>query len=333
MTNEEFQSQQRERRCRQEREAAQRKSIEDCNRSQREQQARQAEASKQNFSKKLGRMGAIPSPFGPSVDWKAYRQGKQEYDARKRSIQPTNPVATSRYAPPRAASGSATKKGSGSALLLIAAIVAALIYFGSSSKTSTGSSGPAATAPVIYEWKAPSQTANPVPAAANDAVLQHEPPSTNATPERLFPDSASSPQETTTPVPTPLAPNRIQSPDNRTTGGINEQPIEAALVSAYENYQTPWPTEGRQFFAEHKGLKGCKGSLFLGANQLIFTCPKDSSRSFSVPLRDIQGQDGEGIKLNTGAKYHFRLLLEKEQTLGVFTEWMHRARLSQGLEQ
>jgi hypothetical protein len=340
MTNEEYQRQQRERRYREEREAAQRKGIEDYNRSQRELRARQAEASKRSYSRKLGEMGAIPSPFGPGVDPKAYREGKQKYEAGKRKAKFFSSPTAQGYAPsrtpiqgPTASSGASAKKGSGGALLFLVAIVAALVYFGSSNKTSISSSGSEPTTPVIYRSNAPSHPTDPTPTVTNDFVPPQGPPSNNSPSQTASPGSADPPHQADSQVPIPTTPAPATGgPDITASNDTNDQLVKAALLSPYERYQTPWPAEGIQFFAEHKGRKGCKGNLFLGADQLVFTCTEDSSRSFTVGLRDIQGQDSDGIKLYSGEKYHFKLLSAKEETPALFTEWVHRARLNQGLE-
>src|SRR3974390_138171 len=154
MTNEEYQQQARERRARAEREAAYRRGIEDYNRQQKQQREREAEARKRAYSKKMGQMNAIPSPFGPAVDMPAYREGKQQYDALQRSTQAMNSTFTPRYSSAGAASQPRRRSGSGGALLFVCAIIAAFVYFGSSHKDTSSSTSPVpSTVPVTLADK------------------------------------------------------------------------------------------------------------------------------------------------------------------------------------
>jgi hypothetical protein len=80
-----YQQRMREQHQREE-EARFRQHLEDQARRQREQQAREAEARNKSVSKNLGRMGAMPSPFGAPIDQAAYRAGQAETEAWKKML-------------------------------------------------------------------------------------------------------------------------------------------------------------------------------------------------------------------------------------------------------
>jgi hypothetical protein len=130
------------------------------------------------------------------------------------------------------------------------------------------------------------------------------------------------------PKPSPAVPlNRNKSPDKST--------VPAMPGSGGTTSSVPWPSDGMQVTAHHKGRHGCDGMLTLKAAGLQFTCPGDEGKSFFVALSDIRGTDDDGIVTTTGSKYHFDKLPGggKEYTEQLFASWLSRVRITQSADQ
>jgi hypothetical protein len=93
MNNDEYYRQMREQQ-RKEDDARLRRNLEDMARSQREQQARNLENLTKSTSRNLGRIGAIPSPFGGAVDMSEYNRGQAESKALQAMLSVGRPTQT-----------------------------------------------------------------------------------------------------------------------------------------------------------------------------------------------------------------------------------------------
>lgn len=73
--------------------------------------------------------------------------------------------------------------------------------------------------------------------------------------------------------------------------------------------------------------EGCSGQLTLNAIGLVFNCPDDPSGSIQVALNEIGSIDENGIRLNSGKKYHFSISgMTKDSEEALFANWLHRVR-------
>jgi hypothetical protein len=109
-----------------------------------------------------------------------------------------------------------------------------------------------------------------------------------------------------------------------------KKPMKASDTSASANLSAatgqPWPPDGMQFAAHHKGHKGCDGPLTLKTSELQFVCPSDEGKSFVVLLSEIRGTDDDGIITRSGDKYHFDKLPGggRDYANKVFSDWLAR---------
>jgi hypothetical protein len=125
------------------------------------------------------------------------------------------------------------------------------------------------------------------------------------------------------PKPSPAVP--LQENKSRAESSASDSGPERMALSK------PWPADGMQMTAHHKGRHGCKGMLTLKASGLQFTCPEDDGKSFFVALNDIRGPDDDGIITNGGSKYHFDMLPggKREYAEQLFVAWLSRVRAAQ----
>lgn len=130
---------------------------------------------------------------------------------------------------------------------------------------------------------------------------------------------------------------RKPSPAVPRNGNKSPDKSRAPAVPGYgsDTSPQPWPSDGLQVTAHHKGRRGCDGVLTLRASGLQFTCPGDEDKSFFVALNDIRGTDDDGIITADGSKYHFDKLPGggKEYTERLFAAWLSRMQVAQPRDQ
>jgi hypothetical protein len=295
MTNEEYQRQANER-SRQNDEARRRQGIEDFNRRQREQQARNAQASKEAYSRRLGSMGAPPPIFGPPVDRTTYNRALQGYQAHQRSMDNFNRAMSPPVHIGGGGGGVARKGGSsglGKVVVLIFVVGGIWLYFSNRSQTQ------------------PSSTGN----SSVDSPVTQSTPAVESTP---IPKPSPVPREQAPEV----APTPAPWPDSTNISATTAN--EASVPAASEGIAS-WPAEGMSFAANHKGIRnGCKhGSLTLAVSQVAFSCPTDESKSFMVQRAEVKSVDGDGIELFSKKKLHFDIAGKTdEETHALFVRWL-----------
>ena len=73
--------------------------------------------------------------------------------------------------------------------------------------------------------------------------------------------------------------------------------------------------------------EGCAGQLTLDTNGLAFRCPGDPRSSLQLALGDIEAVDGNGVRLNSGKKYHFSIAgMGRSNEEQLFANWLSRVR-------
>jgi TIR domain len=85
-----------------------------------------------------------------------------------------------------------------------------------------------------------------------------------------------------------------------------------------------WPAEGKTYAADREGMNnGCQsGVLSLERSAMVFTCPDKPNKSVYAAIDDIAGADGEGVILNSGQKYHFKIQgMNGQQVQALFAQW------------
>ena len=87
------------------------------------------------------------------------------------------------------------------------------------------------------------------------------------------------------------------------------------------------------YAATHKGGDGCDGTLLLSRAGLLFTCPVDAGKSFSVSLSQIGKVDDDGVErfgkdANGRDKYHFKMgdHAGKDVVHALFENWLSYSR-------
>jgi hypothetical protein len=73
--------------------------------------------------------------------------------------------------------------------------------------------------------------------------------------------------------------------------------------------------------------QGCAGQLTLDTSGLAFRCPDDPGSSLQFPLADIASVDGNGVRLNSGKKYHFSIAgMGRSNAEQLFANWLSRVK-------
>lgn len=73
--------------------------------------------------------------------------------------------------------------------------------------------------------------------------------------------------------------------------------------------------------------QGCAGQLTLDTSGLAFRCPDDPGSSFQFAIADIASVDGNGIRLNSGKKYHFSVAgMGRSNAEQLFANWLSRVK-------
>jgi len=298
MNNDEYYRQMREQQ-RKEDDARLRRNLEDMARSQREQQARNLENLTKSTSRNLGRIGAIPSPFGGAVDMSEYNRGQAESKALQAMLSVGRPtqnnsggVTYSRR------QGSARKSGAGGFVLLLLIGGAVWLYFNGADNHGS-----------------PKAKETPVESVASD-------PSNSATRTGEVtspPDSAIRSNPYVPPAETTSPPRVDEAPPSESEEISNPAPVIA-----------PWPAAGKLYVAKHKGHGGCKGNLLLLPDRLEFSCIENPEKRFSETVVGMRVDD-DGVALSSDKKYHFAIENgNKEQTREIFQDWLARAQAYQG---
>jgi hypothetical protein len=143
-------------------------------------------------------------------------------------------------------------------------------------------------------------------------------PATNVPlpPPKPSPSNPSATQHTDAPVSDDYFPN---------DGPLRSAPSDIPQANSF--------SAGLRMKADHDGSwgTGCKdGNLELNAYELVFTCPSNNSKSFTVNRKDAL-IDKNGIKVGR-KNYHFDLSgcphdpkICREQTEAMFERWLNRA--------
>jgi hypothetical protein len=323
MTNQEYQQMANER-SRQADEARRRQSLDEFNRNQQQQRARNEQISRDNYSASLGRRGIAPPILGPAVNPVVYNRALQGYKA---SQQVHSSFAPSRSAPvysassDTASSGISSSSNSGSAagkfFAFLIVVGGLLLLFGSNhSSNSPSTSSMSESTPVTPSTETTSASqfdSQPTPASSS----AYTPPAQENTPQRAeagFP-SVAIPQSTAEPHPQDSQPLSFSSESSTTDTAAPARPIPA------------WPPAGLTFYASRKGARnGCEeGQLTLGVAGLLFLCPGNESKSVSVAVSQIRDIDDDGIVLYTNEKFHFKTPnTSKEQMHLQFQYWLQK---------
>ncbi|HEY1986243.1 MAG TPA: hypothetical protein VGG85_12575 [Terracidiphilus sp.] len=73
--------------------------------------------------------------------------------------------------------------------------------------------------------------------------------------------------------------------------------------------------------------ESCSGQLTLNGSGLDFRCPDDPGAGVQVAINEIGSVDENGIRLNSGKKYHFSIQgMSKGGEQQLFADWLSRVR-------
>jgi hypothetical protein len=121
----------------------------------------------------------------------------------------------------------------------------------------------------------------------------------------------------------------LAEPTYHSTWRVNPSKLRFDNTIGSVRSPKPWPTQGMELRARHKGGYGCDGILRLKAERLEFDCPGDNKKSFSIAIDDVKEDDHDGIVTVRGEKYHFDHIpgSDTQATAELFQEWLVRTHL------
>ncbi len=274
--------------------ARHRQGVEDFNRNQLEQAARDAQASPKAYSSTLGSMSALPPIFGPGVDRSTYGRAPQAREALQKSTSGSVSSHSSVTYGGRSVVTSSRKSKLGFGTLVILALIVGGLWL----KFSKGKS-----ADSVFTTT-PTRTTSTL---SSQSVVIHPAP-------KPSPYHYAQPRE--------VAPNPVTPLAHSTVKPIVPKPI---VPSSPLVRPAAWPPNGLQFLAEHKGVRhGCKdGVLTLAPSRLVFLCHTDQKKSLSLELSQVKGVDDDGIEASPSEKFHFKISgKSKEEVHRLFSDWI-----------
>lgn len=90
------------------------------------------------------------------------------------------------------------------------------------------------------------------------------------------------------------------------------------------------PDARLQFPAHHLGAHHCEGELIFSSKTIEFHCFKNAKKNFTVEREAVDKADDNGIKLRSGAKYHFNIAgFTKDGTRSLFGRWVETTSMVQ----